>query len=281
MKTSADLLTVFVRSSSSAELCVTDVGRGEAVVFLHAGVADRRMWAAQQAQLQSSFRTVAYDRRGFGRTRVTPEPYDQLVDLLRVLDSLAIKRAVLVGCSLGGRIATQAALAHPDRVRALVVIASAPGVPELAPNYSELVLARHAALALADAAKDVAAMNRIEAQLWLDGPDQPEGRVGGPVRELFLEMNGIGLAAGNVGESATGPSMLGRLGELRMPVLLVPCGLDYPAIEAGMREMARQIPRAVLHRIDACAHLPSMERPAQMSDLLSDFLRQLPSGAED
>lgn len=274
-----DLSTIFVQSSG-AQLCATDVGQGEAVVFLHAGVADRRMWAEQQARLQRSFRTVAYDRRGFGLTRSAPEPYDQLVDLMRVLDALAIKRAVLAGCSLGGRIATQAALVHPDRVRALVVIASAAGVTEVAPNYSELVQARHVALEAADEAKDLAKVNAIEARLWLDGPDQDEGRVGGSVRDLFLEMNGIALAAGNVGEAAPGPSLLGRLGELRMPVLLVPCGLDYPEIELGMRAMARQIPRATLHRLEDCAHLPSLEQPAQVGDLLANFLGQLPPGAD-
>src|SRR3546814_9768219 len=81
--------------------------------FLHAGVADRRMWQAQLAAFAPRHRVLAYDRRGFGETRGDPETFSHIADLLALLDQRDIDAAVLVGCSQGGRIAIDFASPTP------------------------------------------------------------------------------------------------------------------------------------------------------------------------
>ena len=268
------MLTTSIRVSQ-ADFCVTDIGHGPAVIFLHAGVADRRMWAAQQAHLRNRYRTIAYDRRGFGATTVVAETFSHVSDLLALMDALDIAAAVLVGCSMGGALAMAMALAHPDRARGLVIVASAPGATETPPQHSAFVQARLAALAAAEATNDLVAVNDIEARLWLDGPDQPTGRVSGAVRDLFLDMNSIALRAGDVGENLRGPAVRGRLSEVRVPALLLAGELDFSGINAGMQEIAAQLPRAIFHCIPGCAHLPSMEQPEVVNDYLRGFLESL------
>lgn len=108
-------------SSGLAGLATEVVGSGTPMVFLHANVCDKRMWRAQLNGMGASHKAVAYDRRG---TRVEPEDFSALADLVAVLEATADgKPAVLVGCSLGGRIALDAAIRHPSRVRALILIA--------------------------------------------------------------------------------------------------------------------------------------------------------------
>jgi hypothetical protein len=101
--------------SGLAQIATETDGAGPVVAFLHAGVADRRMWRGQLAALTGSpshWRAIAYDRRGFGETLHMEERYSQVGDLLRVLDAVAPREpAILVGCSQGGRIAIDAALA--------------------------------------------------------------------------------------------------------------------------------------------------------------------------
>ena len=262
--------------SSQAELCVAELGTGAPLIFLHAGVADRRMWAAQQFHLRKHYRSLAYDRRGFGATRAIAEPYDAISDLLNVMDAASIARAVLIGCSMGGMLAAQAAFLHPSRVRALVLIASATGVEQAAPQHSPIVQTRLAALATAEAADSLAAVNALEAQLWLDGPEQPEARVPGDARSLFLDMNGIALAAGDVGTAARGPSLTGKLNEFDLPVLLLAGEFDFPGINRAMAAMACALPQAQLHTLEGCAHLPSVERPDMVNAFLTRFLREMP-----
>jgi pimeloyl-ACP methyl ester carboxylesterase len=126
-------MSAFAVASGDAGIAVEAVGDGAPVVLLHAGVADRRMWGAQVAALAAAgFRAIAYDRRGFGETLHADDAYSQVGDLVAVLDACApCAPPILVGCSQGGRIAIDAALAHPERVSRLLLVAPAiSGAPE-------------------------------------------------------------------------------------------------------------------------------------------------------
>jgi pimeloyl-ACP methyl ester carboxylesterase len=109
-----------------------DVGAGPAVVLLHAGVADRRMWTEHLAPISDAgYRVVAVDLPGFGES-LPEEPVAPWDDVVATLEMLGIDRAVLVGNSFGGAIALRAALAAPERVTGLMLV-SAPH-PQLSPS---------------------------------------------------------------------------------------------------------------------------------------------------
>src|SRR6266540_3671492 len=101
-------------------------GAGEPVVFIHAFSVDRRMWARQVASFESRFRIVRYDLRGHGRSAAPSGPYAGYEDLREVLDTLRIPRATLVGLSAGSEVATNFALAYPNRVTRLIL--ASPGL---------------------------------------------------------------------------------------------------------------------------------------------------------
>ena len=268
----------FVRSGR-AELCVEDSATnttttGAAIVCLHAGVCDRRMWAPQVEALQAAHRVLAYDRRGFGETRYAPEPHSRVADLIAVLDDARIERAALMGCSQGGRLALDAALAHPDRVSALVLVAcSVSGAPDDASGpFGSPIDALVDKLEAADARGDRAALNELEAQAWLDGPAEPAGRVGGALRELFLDMNGMALAAPDAGAVAEPPPAWDRLELIRVPTLIVWGSLDFPHVAARLRVLAQRIPNAQSFVMDGVAHLPGLENPARFNPAVAGFL---------
>src|SRR5690606_14353971 len=113
----------FAIAVGGATLTGLEQGEGLPVVFLHAGVCDKRMWLAQmQAVADADWHGVAYDRRGYGEAASPDEAFSHLDDLEAVLDALDIHAAVLVGCSMGGGLAVDFALAHPGRVIGLVLI---------------------------------------------------------------------------------------------------------------------------------------------------------------
>src|SRR5690606_19184922 len=152
-------------------------GFGIPVVFLHAGVADRRMWAEQMRALAAEgYHVIAYDRRGFGETETGDVEFGHLYDLEAVLDRLGIRAAVLVGSSQGGRIAIDFALEHPERTIGLVLVGTAISgaegaeIPEEASELED-------ALVYAEERGNLETVNRIEAHLWLDGPLSEAGRV--------------------------------------------------------------------------------------------------------
>jgi pimeloyl-ACP methyl ester carboxylesterase len=216
--------------SGRAELAyeITGFSDGADVLLIHAGVTDRRSWQHVVKRLAPRHRCIAYDMRGYGETQYEHED----------------------GWSPGGRRPSQSWMqpesgrpssSHPQwaarlpsilpsdtltRVAGLVLIGPAiRGAP-----YPELVDGPTAELnskiEAAEAAGDVAEVNRLEARMWLDGPTADEGRVVGPARDLFLEMNGRALRAENPGKQAEIPAAWPRLGEITVPTLIMIGRLD-------------------------------------------------------
>jgi pimeloyl-ACP methyl ester carboxylesterase len=249
-------------------------GTGRAVVFLHAGVADRRMWREQVAALGSVREAAAYDRRGFGESTSPDEPFSHVGDLRELLDGLGIETTTLVGCSQGGRIAIDFALASPERVCALVLAAPAVSGAPKPEDFPPQVQERVAALEAAEAAGDLERVNEIEVNLWLDGPGEPEGRVRGAVRELVLDMNRIALGNPELTREIDPPSAQGRLSELGCPTFVIWGALDFPHLRQRCRELVSAVPGAKGEEMPGVAHLPNLERPGPFNQLLVQFLGQ-------
>ena len=270
-------VTEFTIPSGQARLAAQACGHGPAVVLLHAGVADARMWSEQLAALASSHRAVAYDRRGFGGSLHADEPYSRVGDLLAVLDAVSpSSRAILVGCSQGGRIAIDTALAHPQRVRALVLVAPAlSGAPQV-DSFPEPIQALVDELERAEASGDIDRLNALEAHAWLDGPTAVPGRVGGAARELFLAMNGIALRAQPRGTEIQPASAADRLPQIQVPTLLLWGDLDFPHLQARCDSMAAQLPKVRCEVLQGTAHLPNLEQPERFNRSLLAFCESLP-----
>ena len=104
-------------------------GDGPAVLFSHGFFMDHEMWAPQLAALGDRYRSVTWDERCWGQTEQTDEAFDYwdlADDACALLDHLGIDQAVWCGMSQGGFLSLRAALAHPDRVRALVLVDTSP-----------------------------------------------------------------------------------------------------------------------------------------------------------
>lgn len=251
-------------------------GAGPTVVALHAGVTDRRCWREAIAHLGGGATVVSYDRRGYGETAPSSVQFSNLDDLLLVLDELDEGMVWLLGNSIGGELALDLALRAPDRVAGLILLAPAvSGAPELLldPDTQRLSDLIDQALATGDPDE----LNRLEAWLWLDGPSSREGRVGDPARALALAMNAIVIANESVqAELEAGPDVRAwnLLSEITVPTT-VGCGaLDLTGIVARSRALAKSLPRAEFVALDGVAHLPSLEAPAAVAQLVVGALER-------
>lgn len=255
-----------------------EAGWGSPLVFLHAGVADRRMWEDQLTAFAEDRRVVAYDRRGFGETRYDVERFSHVHDLRALMDDLQMPSAVLVGCSQGGRIAIDFALVHPGRVEGLFLVAPAvTGAPE-PQDFPPAVQAVMDLLDEAEEERDLDRVNQMEAWIWLDGPAAEEGRVSGRLRSLFLDMNGIALNAtdpGPLNSPADPRPAYRRLHELAAPTQVLWGDADFPHMQQHCNHLVQAIPQALGTVMPGTAHLPNLEQPALFNHHLSEFLEGL------
>jgi pimeloyl-ACP methyl ester carboxylesterase len=265
--------------SGNAQLSVTDTGGERPVVFLHAGVADQRSWEGVTGELSTfdaSVRALTYDRRGFGRSTWSAETHSRIEDLMAVLDATAGGSAAFVGNSQGGRVALDAVLAHVDRCHALVLIGTAVSGAPSVNEFPDAVQQRVDAVDAAEEAEDLDAVNEAEAQLWLDGPTAPPGRVSGAVRELFLDMNGIALRADETGPCTDDElDAWSSLSQVTVPTLLLVGDLDLPHLRERAHTMAGLMPNARVVEVADCAHMVAMEKPNETAQLIADFLREV------
>lgn len=265
-------------TSGRAQLAYDSSGvdGGADVLLIHAGVNDRRSWQHVVERLGADHRCVAYDTRGYGETTYEREDgWSPVADAVAVLDAAGFGRPIVVACSMGGQTAIDLALAHPDRVAALLLIGTAiRGAPY--PDLTEGATAElNARIEAADAAGDLEEVGRLDAWMWLDGPAAPEGRVSGPARELFFDMNGRALRAEDPGAQAEIAPAWPRLGEITAPTLLMVGRLDAEEILVIDEQAAELIPGARLRFLDDVAHVPQLEGDPATLDEIAAFVDRL------
>ena len=247
-------------------------GDGPTVVLVHAGIADSRMWHPQWATYPARFRVVRYDLRGFGSSPLLPEPYSHARDLVALLEEVG--PASVVGVSLGGRVALEAAVARPDLVEALVLVGA--GLPDH--DWSEEMLRFDAEEEAIAARGDVAGYAEANIRFWLDAGRESEA-VDREVRTLVHAMivQSFELQEpepeGAVGELLV-PDLAERLGDVRMPVLVVVGVDDVADMHAIAERLERELPNARREVIPGAAHLPSLERPAEFDRVVLPFLER-------
>ena len=244
---------------NGARLAVETTGSGDdAVVLVHAGVADRRMWGPIMPSLPAGRTVVRYDMRGFGESALPDEPFSQARDLIGLLDALDIESAALVGASYGGRVALQVASNWPDRVRGLALLDAAVPGHDWSSRAEELFEAEEAAIE----AGDIEAAVEINVRLWLDGP-RPAAQVDPATRSLVADMQRRAFEI-QVGLDPEEEPIAVEPERITAPTVIAVGELDLPDFHGIARGLEASIPEVVASvTIEGAAHLPALERPAE------------------
>jgi pimeloyl-ACP methyl ester carboxylesterase len=245
-------------------------GDGPAVLLVHAGIADSRMWTPVAEQLVAAgYRVVTCDLRGFGRTPLEPGIVSNAGDLAALLDALGIERAAVVGASFGGRVALELALRAPERVEALALLDAGPGDFEPSEELRAFGDTEEAALEREDL--DAAVAENV--RMWVTRGDRA---VDPAVTDLVATMQRDAFEA-QMGVDAEleelDPPLARRLGEIAVPALVVVGADDVEDFHRLARRLAADLPGAgQVVTILGAAHLPALERPDETARLLIDFL---------
>ncbi|RKE17182.1 alpha/beta fold hydrolase [Streptomyces sp. TLI_171] len=235
-------------------------GAGPAVVLLHSSVCDRRMWDGQwDALREAGYRVVRCDFRGFGETPCADRPYDNVTDLVELLDELGIERAALVGASFGGRIALQFAALHPARVGSLTLLC--PGRPGHEAS-AELEALDELEVGLVESGRLDEAVE-LMVDTWL-GPDADED-----ARALVRAMQRNAYEVQLAPEVEISPTPVEvDLANVVAPTLVYSGAHDVPDFRRIPVELAELLPDAEHRELPWAGHLPALERPAQTAELL-------------
>lgn len=250
---------------------------GDPIVLVHAGVADRRMWDPIWARLTTGHRVLRYDVRGYGESLPPSGPWSQHSDLLELLDELGIRRAHLVGASMGAGVAVEAALARPSLVRSLVV--AAPGGAIYGDVTDDLRAVWHDEVEALDRG-DLDAAVEVNLRAWVDGPARDAGAVDPDVRAFIGRMQRDAFELpewdpDDAPESELSPPASARLAEIACPTLVFVGEADRTASLEAAAGLEASLAGAEVIRWPDVGHMLVLERPAEFADRVLDFVDRI------
>jgi pimeloyl-ACP methyl ester carboxylesterase len=254
-----------------APLAYDEGGTGPAVVLIHGHPFSRRMWAGQLDSLSDAFRVVAPDLPGYGDSpargaTITPRGLaDAVVELM---DAIGVDRAVVVGLSLGGLVAMELGLGHPDRVSGVVLTATT--AAPLTPEEAEM---RRSTAALLE--RDGMLDHALEMAGRLFGPAarrDPELVL--PILETMLRTSPAGAAAALRGR-AERPPYHELLPSLRVPALVLAGDADFFSTAEITAQLVAALPGPEVVILPGIGHMPNLEAPDRFDAAVRAFVASL------
>jgi pimeloyl-ACP methyl ester carboxylesterase len=258
-----------------ARLHVDADGQGPVLLLAHGFGGSARNFLPQARALRDQYRVLRWDARGHARSEAPDDPdrYEAdcfVADAGQVLDESGATRAVVGGLSMGAVTALHFSLAHPERVRALV-LASFPAEPGSPHGISGI------ALALADAIERDGLEAAGRRFVW--GPDAGlDERAAALVRQGFLEHPPHGLVhtlRRYVARFSAPDDLAADLRALGVPVLVV-AGEHDAGSRPPSERLAVLLPQARLVVVEDAGHVVNLHQPARFNAVLSDWLAALP-----
>jgi pimeloyl-ACP methyl ester esterase len=270
----------FLETEPGVTLHWDELGSGRPVVFVHGWSMSSRAFAWQTEALAASHRVIRYDLRGHGRSRsdakVGYAVEDHARDLGALLARCELRAAALVAWSMGAQVALEALPAIQDRLDSLVLLSATPRFTAAEGWPHGLPAASVAALAARLEHRPERTLQR-----FFDGMFAP-GEIGPPERACIGRrvLEGaptVSLPAARAGLQALLESdQRQRLGEVRVPALLVHGELDPICLPAASAFAQGCIPGARRRVLPGAGHAPHLSRPSLVNELLADFLASPP-----
>lgn len=239
-------------------------GNGPTVVLLHSTVCDRRMWDPQvPALVEAGYQVIRPDMRGFGKSPMPDQPYNNADDVTDLLDLLGVDQAALIGASGGGKVALEIAARWPERVTALGLLCTAVGGLEPSPELKAFGDREDELIE----AGDVAGATDLNVETWV-GP-QAGVAIREKVREMQQHAFEVQLAPTEEFDQIRHET---DLAAIKAPALLISGAYDLVDFRLVAADLAERLADARLVELDWAGHLPSLERPDLVNPILLDFL---------
>ncbi|MGH2514515.1 MAG: alpha/beta fold hydrolase [Ktedonobacterales bacterium] len=241
-------------------------------VLLLTGLGSKRLgWYKQMEVFGAEYRTIALDHRDTGDSDLATGPYttaDQAEDAAAVLRALGIQRAAVVGISMGGFIAQELALLHPEMVEKLVLVSTSAGGPGYTPPAAEI-----AARLVEPRTGDLGERTRATyTAIMAPGYAASHPAEIGRIVEIALYRPQSNEAYMRQLQSGWGRDATSRLSQLHTPVLVVHGEADPLIPIQNGRYLAAHIPGARLVEYPDTGHIPIIERAGDFNREVLAFL---------
>lgn len=246
-------------------------GMGEAIVLVHGNFNDSRVWEYQIRYLSKCFRVISYDQRGYGNSDIPTSLFSPYEDLKALLDSLEVKKTIIIGSSSGGSIVIDFALKYPEYVKSLILVA--PSLNGYRFPLKLMIEAMKNIFMLKSKGFEVAVEKFINNPYWeYFFPMQHRKEAREKVLEMVRTQKNFYSWDLNLAIPLK-PYACKRIGELLIPALIVlPEKDSISNIKVG-EYIHKSVEKSKKVIISDCGHLPFIEKPEEFTQTVLEFLK--------
>lgn len=244
------------------------IGEGKSLVFIHSGGTDLRDWKLIAPELSKAYEVITYDQRGAGQSPIPLEPTNHITDLEVLINSLSIRKAVLIGHSLGGQIATDFTLENPEKVEKLILIA--PGLTgfEYGSDYRAMVRMIWEVVPDVDKMLDIM-LNTPKGYAIHEGMKSPQKNLIVKIHRENIEKS---LTWKNLEQLWPEPTSIDRLEEIKSETLFI-LGKEDKQDLFEIQELFKHLPNIEFTEMTNADHALTWTHPNEIIELISGFVR--------
>jgi len=263
--------------ANDIEVYYEEHGAGEPLLLIMGWGGNADTWKPQIPGLAEQYRVIAFDNRGVGRTLAPDEPYSiaqMAADTIGLLDALNVGRAHVFGISMGGMVAQELALAHPERIGALVLGCTSPGSSQAAGSgklQGEIAEFKETA---GDNGPDLEWFSEFLKRLWTDRALAQSDK---SLQDFVLSLIRFPPAPHglrNQADAITNHDAYSRLPEIRLPTLVMTGERDSLIHPMNSIILAERIPRAELRLYAGLKHAFHLEEANHVNSTIIEFIER-------
>jgi len=248
-------------------------GKGDAILLLHAGLQDHTMWAEQVKALSQHFEVITADLPYHGNTTGS-DTTTLIADVVKtLLDSLHIQKTSVAGLSMGASSCLDFLLAYPGRVNKAILIAG--GVPGFENPADTISMYWYPLFKKALENKDTVLAAKEFTRAWAEGIYRKGDSLKAPVSQYIYKASLNTMRQHQVAgwpKFQVDPLAAKRIGDIKLPVLIIDGDKDLPSITDNAVFMEKNIPGAKRVVMKDVAHMLNIEKPEELNKLMMDFL---------
>ncbi len=249
-------------------------GNGPALVMIHAGFLDLRMWDPQVPVFSKTNRVIRYDVRGFGKSDIARNTYSDYKDLRALLYHLRVKTASIVGVSNGGRIAADFAVEYPSMLDHLVLVSpgmsgyksSGPEEDKMWEEFDKQMKPQEVAYREGRAVDAV----EMDVNAWASA-HTPVNRE--RIRQIALDNFHVHVENPWKLQVPPEPRTFQRLSQIRTPTLVIIGDRDVPPQILLTNNIHSHIPGSKRVLIPGADHIANMSKPDEFNIAVLEFLK--------
>lgn len=254
--------------SEQAKISVDTYGNGEAILFIHAGIADKRMWQEQINLLSNQYYIINMDLPGFGKSELLGTEINYTDIVKEVIDFYHLSSVTIIAASFGAKVAIDFCLIHPEKIKRMILVS-----PAISGWEDSLEIQEYEQME--ENTSHLQKLVELNYDFWIKRNRQSKA-IKPEVKKMMYTMllDNFAIDTQNVEEISVIPNSMKQLEKIQHSVLIINGEEDVGDFLTIGKLIHEKLFNSKLVVISKATHLPNIEYPELFNQYMTNFLKE-------